>query len=77
VRVSEFWELADAVFGSAYSRTYARELSLTALDSLTPQAALGAGVAPRVVWHAWCDEAQVPLADRAGRDPARIVPPRR
>lgn len=77
MRLSEFWELADAVFGPAYSRTYARELSLTAFDSLTPLDALEAGISPRDVWHAWCDEAQVPLAERAGKDRSRIVPPRR
>jgi len=77
MRLSEFWELADAVFGPAYSRTLARQLALTACDSLTPVAALEAGVPPRDVWHAWCDEMQIPVGERAGRDPSRTVPPRR
>ena len=77
MRLSEFWELADAVFGPTYSRTLARELALTALDSLTPVRALDAGVPPRDVWHAWCDEMQIPSGERAGRDPSRTVPPRR
>ncbi len=77
MRLSEFWELADAVFGAAYSRTLAREMALTGLDSLTPAAALEAGVAPRDVWHAWCDQMQIPLDERDGHDRTRLLPPRR
>lgn len=76
MRLSEFWALADAVFGSEYSRTLARELSLTALDA-TPVEALESGVAPRDVWHAWCDEMQIPVPERDGRDRTRNVPPPR
>ena len=77
MRLSEFWELADAVFGAAYSRTLAREMALNGLDSLTPAAALEAGVPPRDVWHAWCDQMQIPLDERDGRDRTRLLPPRR
>jgi len=77
MRLSEFWELADAVFGPAYSRTLAREMALNGLDSLTPAAALEAGVPPRDVWHAWCDQMQVPLDERDGHDRTRLLPPRR
>lgn len=77
MRLSEFWELADAVFGPAYSRTLAREIALTSLGSRTPTVALEAGVAPRDVWHAWCDEMEIPAAERDGRDRHRLVPPAR
>ena len=77
MRLSEFWELADAVFGAAYSRTLAREMALNGLDSLTPAAALEAGVPPRDVWHAWCDQMQIPLDERDGSDRTRLLPPRR
>jgi hypothetical protein len=76
MRLSEFWELADAVFGASYSRTLARELHLTALGD-TVSGALEAGVPPRDVWHAWCDEMQVPLRERDGNDITRNVPPPR
>jgi hypothetical protein len=76
MRVSEFWELADTVFGADYSRTLARELSLTSLG-MTPAVAVDSGVAPRDVWHAWCDEMQIPLEKRAGDDRRRTVPRRR
>lgn len=76
MRLSEFWELADAVFGPAYSRTLARELHLTAIGD-TPVGALEAGVPPRDIWHAWCDEMQVPLEARDGYDRSRNVPPPR
>ena len=77
MRLSEFWGLADAVFGPTYSRTLAREMAVNGLDSMTPAAALEAGVPPRDVWHAWCDQMQVPLAERDGRDRERMVPPPR
>ncbi|WP_062312922.1 DUF3046 domain-containing protein [Demequina rhizosphaerae] len=77
MRLSEFWSLADAVFGPAYSRTLARELSLDALDSLTPVAAIEAGTAPRDVWHAWCEQMDVPVDRRDGGDRERMVPPPR
>jgi len=77
MRLSEFWELAADVFGDSYAPTLARELSLTSLNSMTPVAALDAGVPARDVWHAWCDQMDVPLALRDGHDPHRTVPRRR
>lgn len=77
MRLSEFWALADSVFDPAYSRTLARQLSLTGLDSRTPMQALEAGIPPRDVWHAWCDEMDVPLERRDGSDRRRNVPPPR
>ena len=77
MRLSEFWVLADSMFGEAYSRTLARELALSRLESLTPVAALEAGHAPRDVWHAWCDQMDVPVGSRDAGDPERLVPPPR
>jgi hypothetical protein len=77
MRHSEFWELAAEVFGETYAPTLGRELHLTALGSLTPVDALDAGIAARDVWHAWCDEMQIPAAQRDGADPHRTVPRRR
>jgi hypothetical protein len=77
VRLSEFWDLADSVFDPVYSRTLARQLALTGLESLTPAQALEAGIPPRDVWHAWCDEMDVPLDRRDGSDRRRNVPPPR
>lgn len=77
MRHSEFWRLADAVFGEAYARRLGREIALTALDSRTPEEALNAGLPPRDVWHAWCDEMQVPQERRDGGVRELLVPPRR
>lgn len=77
MRLSEFWALADAVFGPPYSRTLARELVVSALGDRTIEAALEAGIPPRDVWHAWCDQMDVPMAARDGGDRARMVPPAR
>lgn len=77
MRHSQFWTLMDAVFGDAYAPTLARELVITRLDSRTAAAALADGVAPRDVWHALCDEMDVPLEQRDGGDRTRTIPPRR
>lgn len=77
MRHSEFWALADAVFGVEYAPVLTRELALDRLDSLTPVAALEAGEAPRDVWHALCDQMDIPLERRDGGAKERVVPPPR
>ncbi|MDE0573361.1 DUF3046 domain-containing protein [Demequina sp. B12] len=77
MRLSEFWSLADAVFGPGYSRTLARELALDAAGSMTCEQALAGGVAARDVWHALCDQMDVPMDQRDGGLRENLVPPRR
>lgn len=77
MRLSEFRDLVADTFGEAYASTLCRELALTGLDSLTVDEALARGKAPRDVWHALCDQMQVPEESRRGRNPRQIVPPRR
>lgn len=77
MRLSEFWDLIDHVFGPQYSRTLAREMHLTGLDSRTCMVALDDGVDPRDVWHALCDQMQIPPDARDGGDPDKLVPPAR
>ena len=77
MRLSEFWDLMDHVFGEAYSRTLARELALDGMDSRTATQSLEAGFDPRDVWHAICQQMQVRLERRDGGDRERMVPPPR
>lgn len=77
MRLSDFREAVDETFGEAYAPTLLREMALTNLDSLTASQALDRGVAPRDVWHALCDQMEVPDEDRKGRDKRRVIPPRR
>jgi len=77
MRLSEFWELMDHVFGASYSRTLARELALDMTGSRTAVEALGEGVDPRDVWHAVCQQMDVPLGARDGGDRERNIPPPR
>jgi hypothetical protein len=74
---SDFWVLIDSVFGLSYSRTLARRLVLSDLGDRTAAEALEAGVQPRDVWHALCDEMEVPESARDGGDRTRIIPPAR
>jgi hypothetical protein len=53
------------------------DLVLTGLDQRTAQQALDDGVEPRDVWHALCDELDIPDARRWGSDRHRQAPPHR
>ncbi|WP_084040305.1 DUF3046 domain-containing protein [Demequina sp. NBRC 110053] len=77
MRHSQFWALLDDVFGEAYAGTLARELALDALDSRTCRDALDDGVPPRDVWHALCDQMDIPMERRDGGRRERAVPPPR
>jgi len=67
VRLSEFWALADEVFGAAYARTLTAGLVLGSLGDRTADAALADGVPPREVWTALCDDMDVPEGRRWGQ----------
>ena len=60
---SEFWAAVDEVFGSAYSRSLVQDLVLGELGRTGAQA-LDAGLDPRTVWGALCDETQRTEAER-------------
>jgi len=50
--------------GEAYAESWARDQHLTALDGLTAQQALDAGVPPRRVWSVVCDTLRLPARER-------------
>jgi len=77
VRYREFWQLVDEVLGSAHGRSLVRELVLPSLGDRTAEQALDSGIEPRDVWHALCDELDVPDRQRWGIDQHRQAPPRR
>jgi len=71
VRLSEFWRLLDEEFGTARARALADHHVLAALGSpaeLTPAKAIDRGVDPARVWEALCDDFQVPVERRLGKD---------
>jgi hypothetical protein len=73
VRLSKFWELMNDEFGEAYAGSLARHHVLGVLGDRTVVEALDAGVSPRTVWLALCDDMDVPEARRLGveRKPAK------
>lgn len=77
MRYREFWQLVDEVLGSAHGRVLVADLVLIGLDQRTAQQALDDGVEPRDVWHALCDELDIPDARRWGSDRHRQAPPHR
>jgi rhodanese-related sulfurtransferase len=68
VRHSDFETLMREEFGPAQAAMIARDHALTVLDSRTPAEALAAGIPPRRVWLAVCEEYAVPPERRFGRD---------
>ncbi|GMA37118.1 hypothetical protein GCM10025876_33220 [Demequina litorisediminis] len=77
MRLSEFWALADDVFGPTYARSLARDLALDRFHSRTVTEVLEDGVPVRDVWHAWCEQMDVPSRLRDGGDRTRMIPPPR
>lgn len=76
VRLREFWQLVDEVFGRVHGRALTSDLVLTALDGRTAAEALEDGEEPRTVWHALCDAMDVSDTRRFGAS-HRQAPPRR
>lgn len=58
MKVSEFWEGVDTVFGATLGRSYTLDLYLTSLHG-TCEEALERGVGPQEVWDALVDETGV------------------
>lgn len=58
----------DEEFGAGYAPTLASQQHLTALNGRTVDEALAAGVLPRVVWQAVCEQMAIPESRRLGVD---------
>lgn len=68
MKESEFWLLMDDEFGTAYAGYLSKSLHLTSLKGHTAVSALAAGISPRLVWNAVCDQQEVPESRRLGVD---------
>ena len=68
--MSEFWDLVDGEFGRASSRTLVRDHVLAQLGNRTAEQALAAGVPPREVWLALCQDLDVPEQRWWGPEPS-------
>ena len=64
VRLSEFWDRMRGQFGTGYAESVAKDHVLHQLGGQTVDQALGAGVNPKAVWRAVCEEFDVPKARR-------------
>ncbi|WP_411285852.1 DUF3046 domain-containing protein [Lapillicoccus sp.] len=67
MRLSQFWSLMNDEFGVAYAASLARDHTLSSLGSRTAAEALEAGISPREVWAALCDDMDVPVERRHGK----------
>lgn len=59
VRLTDFWERMDLVFGPDYARSWSRDVVLSPLG-VTVEEAIASGVDTREVWRAVCATTEVP-----------------
>ena len=74
MRRSEFLRAVESEFSTRAS-SLLQDLVLTVLSDRTASEALEAGVPPREIWFALCDEMEVPEARRHGA--GRLEPRKR
>jgi hypothetical protein len=55
-----FWERMNRQFGEAYAPSLAKDYVITGLGGRTVEQALADGVDAKIVWHAVCDEFDLP-----------------
>ena len=63
MRLTDFWERMDEVFGPSYARSWAHDMVLPALG-LTVDDAISAGVDTKDIWRAVCAATEVPTVLR-------------
>jgi DUF3046 family protein len=64
VRLQEFWSRLSDHFGSMRAESVARDHVFAALGGRTAVEAIEAGLPVRQVWHAICEEYDVPRKER-------------
>jgi len=60
VRLTDFWQRMDAVFGVGYARSWAHDHVIAELGGRTVVQALAAGEDTVAVWRAVCRHVDVP-----------------
>lgn len=60
MKLTDFWERMDAVFGPDYARSWAHDHVLGALGSRTVLQAIDAGLDTSTIWRAVCEVSDVP-----------------
>lgn len=60
MRHTQFRALMDAHFGPQRAPSVAQDHVFSALGGRTPDQAIAAGIPPRTVWRAVCEEFEVP-----------------
>lgn len=59
VRLTDFWERMDVVFGPTYAQSWAHDMVLPELG-MTVEQAIAAGVDTKDIWKAVCGFVDVP-----------------
>jgi hypothetical protein len=64
MRLTDFWARMGDQFGASYAESLAHDHVIAGLGSRTVTQALADGDDAKAVWHAVCEEFQVPVRDR-------------
>ena len=59
VRLTDFWERMEEVFGPAYAHSWANDVVLPPLG-LTVEQAIASGIDTKDIWRAVCTTTEVP-----------------
>lgn len=59
MRLTDFWDRMDQVFGADYAHSWAKDVVLEALGCTVDEAITG-GVETKVIWRAVCAQVDVP-----------------
>lgn len=64
MRETELWRRLEAALGAGYARSWAAQVSLSALESMTVSEAIAARVPFKVIWEAAWENLSLPESDR-------------
>jgi hypothetical protein len=64
VRLTDFWDRMNRVFGPAYAESWARDVVLRELGGRSVHQALAEGEDTKDVWRAVCAVVEVPASER-------------
>ena len=64
VRLTDFWDRMDQVFGPSYARSWAHDHVITALGGLTVDEAIEHGIDTVEIWRAVHADLQLPASER-------------
>lgn len=64
MRLTDFWERMDLALGSAYARSWAKDVALSDLGGRTVEQAIAVGIETKEIWRAVHAQLGLPPRER-------------